>query len=193
MQVSFEAPRTVPGCVYEYMFPNTTDVPISYSGDTLIARDAHEGEYYRILQKGLMDLAVLNFEYLIAMELNVPGRAIVYYRSQPLITKNEAKRFGLPGALFSFGAVIRTAYGECGVYLQPAKERSLSIWLNGMGIAQQLVQKVIMPHINAWSFPPKIEFNPQSKYREIVVRSSPAHRWYGYFGRGFNIPQEEYA
>lgn len=188
MKVYFEAPRTTPYCLLDYVFPNDHDVPISLSGEILIARVAEDLEYYRTIQKDLMDLATITWHYLEEFECVVESRALVYYRSQPLISKATCKRL-LPMQLFSFGTVMQTAYGECDFYLQPERNHSLCIHSTGMGIAEEMIRKVIMPYM--WKARVSIEFQPRSKFRELCARSSPTHRWYGMQGRGFNIPPEE--
>lgn len=189
MKVYFEAPRTAPYCALSYVFPNDHDIPTSYSGETLIARFAEDAEYYRIVQKDLMDLATLTWHYLNDFECTIEGRALMYYRSQPLASKSMCKKLNVPKSLFSFGTVIQTAYGECGFYLQPKPNQSLCIYSTGMGIAEEVIRKVIMSYI--WKARVSIEFQPHSKFRELCARSSPTHRWYGMQGRGFNIPSEE--
>lgn len=189
MKVYFEAPRTAPHCQLDYVFPNDRDVPISYSGEALIARFMEDAEYYRTVQKDLMDLATLTWHYLDGFECTIEGRALMYYRSQSLVSKGMCKKLNLPKALFSFGTVIQTAYGECSFYLQPKLSQSLCVYSTGMGIAEEVIRKVIMPYI--WKPRVSIEFRPHSEFRELCARSSPTHRWYGMQGRGFNIPLEE--
>lgn len=189
MNVYFEIPRTAPYCQLDYVFPNDHDVPTSYSGATLIARFAQDAEYYRTVQKDLMDLATITWQFLKGFECATKGNALIYYRSQPLASKGECKKLNLPKSLFSFGTVIQTAYGECDFYLQPKPNQSLCVYSTGMGIAEEVIRKVIMPYV--WEARISIGFQPHSKFRELCARSSPTHRWYGMQGRGFNIPLEE--
>ena len=172
-----------------YFFPNTTDVPLSYSGDRLTARTEFAAEYYRVLQKDLMVLMEKVYVGLSEVDYAISGRAIIYYRSQPLQSKSEARKYNLAEALFSFGVTAITDYGQCDLYLQPYKNESLTVYSSGLGIGEFIAAKVVLPY--RWNVRINVEFAPQSRYGEIEARSNPGHRWYGYFGRGFNIPSHD--
>lgn len=188
MRVYFKAPETAPHCQMEYLFPNTADVPFSFSGDGLIARYADDAEYYKLLQKDLMDLAVATAAFLTDTPTAADVQAIVYYRAQSLTAKGQCKNL-LPEALFSFGVAICSSYGECKCTLYPKLNRQLLVEFEGGGIAERLARHIILPH--PWSVRVEIGFRSFSRFREIIARSQPGHQWYGYFGKAFNVPREE--
>ena len=171
------------------LFPNPKEIlPRSWGFELGVkARSKEDAQCYALLQQDLFDLMEQVNQYLVNLEVN--GRAIIFYHAQGVKVGGDAKKLKLPPYLFSFGLAIATGEGESVLRVYVKQGQKIKIEC-GLGISCLVIRDVIAKF--DWKSGFSLEVAIVSNFRKIVKAFFENKREWWVNEYAFNIPFEEY-